>query len=72
MCCFRTCYQQPVAKGLQEKAPKKPAPKATEKKGKTVEHISNPISIFKKKKKGFIVSSSISCQLHFIVQNNKV
>ncbi|MBA0819484.1 hypothetical protein Gohar_000116 [Gossypium harknessii] len=28
---------QPVAKGLEEKAPKKPASKATEKKGKTVE-----------------------------------
>ncbi|MBA0590699.1 hypothetical protein Gorai_019395, partial [Gossypium raimondii] len=27
----------PVAKGLEEKDPKKPASKATEKKGKTVE-----------------------------------
>lgn len=37
MCCFLNCYQQPVVKDLEEKAPKKPASKATEKKGKTVE-----------------------------------
>lgn len=34
---FLNWYQQPVAKAPEEKAPKKAASKATEKKGKTVE-----------------------------------
>ena len=37
MHCFLNWYQQPVAKAPEEKAPKKPASKATEKKGKTIE-----------------------------------
>ena len=37
MCCFLNWYQQPVSKAPEEKAPKKPASKATEKKGKTIE-----------------------------------
>lgn len=37
MCCSLNCYQQPVAKAPEEKAPKKPASKATEKKWKSSE-----------------------------------
>ncbi|KAG8480882.1 hypothetical protein CXB51_025571 [Gossypium anomalum] len=37
ICCVLNCYQQPVAKASEEKAPKKPASKATEKKGKSIE-----------------------------------
>ena len=37
MRCFLNWYQQPVAKASEEKAPKKTAPQATDKKGKTIE-----------------------------------